>query len=606
MARENVNVSVNVRDNASKPIKGIRGGLAKLSTAAKVAAVAGIGVLTKAISASVKAFGRQEAAETKLKAALQATGQEVENNSKELFNYASELQKITTVGDEASIEIMQIGVNMGLTAQQTKQATRDAIGMSKAYGVNVQSAMRAAAAAQEGNYSMMQRYIPALRGMTDQAQLAAKAQELMGAAFDVAKAETQTFNGSIEQLSNAFGDAQEAVGAVFAPMIQRLAITIRGALEWFNDLSPSVQRVAVIVGVLTTAIAALLPVFGVLAGMIAGISLPVLAGVAGVAALTAGFFSLIKAIRSVGGVLNFLRNLFIGYIQFQLKQVKIFLSSIKKMIDLINKVPGINIPIGDALENIDKLNEKLEDKKAKRIEIEGQEEDEVTEQKLAKEQERFDALQEQEDGHQAIKDAKKEMQDEIEKQLATEKDKQEKEMISAKSDFELEKMGFTSKQIAAIRAEQNKQMKDDFDSTMGYLASGMQSKNKEIFEIGKAASIAQAIMSGAQAFNVALASAPPPFNFALAAGVAGVAASKVATISSTQMAEGGVVMPTRGGTQATIGEAGSPEAVIPLDDPEAQGMLGGGNVNVFIDSKPLARELYEVEREMIRTGELTA
>lgn len=46
-----------------------------------------------------------------------------------------------------------------------------------------------------------------------------------------------------------------------------------------------------------------------------------------------------------------------------------------------------------------------------------------------------------------------------------------------------------------------------------------------------------------------------------------------ALLPSIQMAEGGVVMPRPGGTLATIGEAGKPEAVIPLD---RLGSLGGG------------------------------
>jgi len=93
----------------------------------------------------------------------------------------------------------------------------------------------------------------------------------------------------------------------------------------------------------------------------------------------------------------------------------------------------------------------------------------------------------------------------------------------------------------------------------------------------------------------------------LAAGV-GLAGAGVAAINSIQLAEGGIVQPQSGGVSATIAEAGSAEAVIPLDDPEAKAMLGGGgnNISINISGKPLAKEMYEIQQEMIRTGELSA
>lgn len=74
-------------------------------------------------------------------------------------------------------------------------------------------------------------------------------------------------------------------------------------------------------------------------------------------------------------------------------------------------------------------------------------------------------------------------------------------------------------------------------------------------------------------------------------------------------AAGGIVMPRQGGTRAIIGEAGSPEAVIPLDSMKGKQMLGGG-VNITIQAGTLIaddmsvqefarridRELYKLSR----------
>lgn len=69
----------------------------------------------------------------------------------------------------------------------------------------------------------------------------------------------------------------------------------------------------------------------------------------------------------------------------------------------------------------------------------------------------------------------------------------------------------------------------------GELASLTSSGNKELAAIGKAAAVAQATIDGYVAVQKALASAPPPFNFALAAAVALKTGVQVAGIMSTNV-----------------------------------------------------------------------
>jgi len=49
-------------------------------------------------------------------------------------------------------------------------------------------------------------------------------------------------------------------------------------------------------------------------------------------------------------------------------------------------------------------------------------------------------------------------------------------------------------------------------------------------------------------------------------------------------AEGGIVLPTPGGTLAIIGEAGQSEAVIPLDRLDAMMGRGGGNISITVNA----------------------
>jgi len=69
----------------------------------------------------------------------------------------------------------------------------------------------------------------------------------------------------------------------------------------------------------------------------------------------------------------------------------------------------------------------------------------------------------------------------------------------------------------------------------GSLAGLSRSSNREIAAIGKAAAVTQATIDGVLAVQKALASAPPPANYALAAAVGVAAAANVAQIMSTNL-----------------------------------------------------------------------
>ncbi|RZJ83950.1 MAG: hypothetical protein EON88_27950, partial [Brevundimonas sp.] len=101
----------------------------------------------------------------------------------------------------------------------------------------------------------------------------------------------------------------------------------------------------------------------------------------------------------------------------------------------------------------------------------------------------------------------------------------------------------SEQEAAAAKAQANAAYQDqrlaNADSFFSTLAELQNSSNKELAALGKAAAIAQATIDGYVAVQKALASAPPPFNYALAAAVGVVAAANVAQIAG--MADGGLV-----------------------------------------------------------------
>lgn len=94
-----------------------------------------------------------------------------------------------------------------------------------------------------------------------------------------------------------------------------------------------------------------------------------------------------------------------------------------------------------------------------------------------------------------------------------------------------------------IKAEEalNKQKTADLKDTLGTIATLQSSNNKGLAAAGKAAAITQATIDGYAAVQKALASAPPPFNFALAALVGAATANNVNKIRSVGLNDGGVI-----------------------------------------------------------------
>jgi len=156
----------------------------------------------------------------------------------------------------------------------------------------------------------------------------------------------------------------------------------------------------------------------------------------------------------------------------------------------------------------------------------------------------------------------------------------------------------TAEADAIIARDQEKKdilvaQEQNFKSTLGTISSLASAKNRELAVVGKIAATAMAIMNTSEAVTKALASAPPPFNFALAAAVGAAGAVQIATIQGVQFAKGGLVKGSGPGIIANIGEKGRDEAILPLEDSGAMRRIGsaiakqsgggGGITNIYVN-----------------------
>jgi len=176
------------------------------------AAAVSVGALTKAMKDSIDAYGQQITAERTLAGAIEATGESADELLPRYKRLASEIQSVTTVGDESTLALMQQAQSMGISSDKMEEATKGAIGLSKAFGMNTRQAIKGVANAMQGEFQTLQRYIPALRSATTDTEKMALVQKAMADGFEVAKSEADSAYGSMQQLGNTAGDLQEELG----------------------------------------------------------------------------------------------------------------------------------------------------------------------------------------------------------------------------------------------------------------------------------------------------------------------------------------------------------------------------------------------------------
>lgn len=131
---------------------------------------------------------------------------------------------------------------------------------------------------------------------------------------------------------------------------------------------------------------------------------------------------------------------------------------------------------------------------------------------------------------------------------------------------------YAQQQLANDR-NQAKARQQVYASMWGALTNLANSSNRKVAAIGKVASVAQATMSMFTGAAKAL-ELPFPANLAAVATVLAQGAMLVEQIQSVKLAEGGLVKAVTGGVNTVIGEGGSDEAVLPLDNTRAMQRIG--------------------------------
>ncbi len=191
---------------------------------------------------SIELWNRQERAVRQLRLAMELLGKESETSG--LKEFAGHIQALTTVGDEAAMELMQLGASMGKMSGDTlKGATLAAIGFSTTLRMDAVSAMRLVAKAAQGNTESLGRYgIEIDKTLSKDEQF----QQILAQGiehFKHAQDEAATTAGQVSQLGNAWSDAKEQLGEYLLSFEGYVKVT-KGLEKFLRNFPDYMQLVA--------------------------------------------------------------------------------------------------------------------------------------------------------------------------------------------------------------------------------------------------------------------------------------------------------------------------------------------------------------------------
>lgn len=555
-----------------------------LASSAVIGAVNAIGSGISALAGNIKEFTNaasiQEDAVNRLNTQLALTGDFSQEASQDLQAFASALQESTRFGDESILNNIALAKSFGATNEQAKQIAVAATDLAESLGIDLESATRNVAKTLGGFAGELGESIPALKNLTKEQLQAGAGIDLLAQRFaGAASAGVQSFSGALQQTQNTIGDTQESLGELITQNPLVIA-AIQGVGDIFKGFQDDIKgSQGAINNFVDRGISFLIDGLGF--------------AIEGVAKLNSAFVGfqnlnttvsrfLFETIQSLeefalstaetaNAILSFFGQQNTAITQF-IEAQKLAIESTQEVID--QRTEEINLRI-EQEEQFTKTFEELSERVTTALKTRVEE---------AKKQ----------DGEQLKSTLNRiNLEGKAQKKAAADQRKVE----DTKTEYEK----LSQDQRAA-----------NLTSTLGQIGALTAQSNKELFAIGKAAALANAVIRGQEAIQIALSSAPPPFNFALAAAVGAAQAVQVSRIISQKppaFQSGGIVGGSSFNGDNVLARVNSGEMIINQQQQTAlfnfinkanrtQGAMAssGGDVVVSIDGEVIARAVRDQKR----------
>ena len=156
--------------------------------------------------------------------------------TKRLKEFASEMQKVSDVGDEQMLPMMADLIAKGRTEEETMQIMKVALDMSAGGAMSLDTAITQLNATLNGNVGRLGQQNSELKDLTEEELKQGKAVEILGEKY---KGLSKATADSQKQLKNAVGDLKENMGQIFE---QALAPMRNFFTEVITNLNNSITK----------------------------------------------------------------------------------------------------------------------------------------------------------------------------------------------------------------------------------------------------------------------------------------------------------------------------------------------------------------------------
>lgn len=200
----------------------------------------------------------------------------------------------------------QLGISM-TNSDGSSKSLRDVMGQLREKFATLTPAQQASAAATLFGKEAMSGMLAIITASDSEYNgLASSIDNCDGRASEMASTMQNNLNGQLTALKSALEGAGISIGNALLPMIKALVSGIQGLVNWFNNLSPGMQRFIAIAGLIVAAIGPILLILGSLASAIG--SIISIAGVLGVSVgalvgIFSGVVAGIAAVIAIGALL---------------------------------------------------------------------------------------------------------------------------------------------------------------------------------------------------------------------------------------------------------------------------------------------------------------
>lgn len=553
---------------------------------------------------SVEMANKNARAVNMLSAAYQNVGYTAEGALKQAKAFASEMQNLTGIADEAFLDAQRLLANYGVVGAKAQEGIRAAYALSVSQGMSFETALMQIAKAAAGSTASLSRYGIVLGDNVKEGEKFDAVLKQINDKFGAsAQAAMGDMTSQVSALKESWGDLREEIGNYLIPVLQKFVSVSKEAISALNFLfnkdrttdqiayQKNLERVAQINKEISEQNKR----------------------------LNSSWYNPQLAQKRIDE-LNKEKALLESAMDVQRKRfdkeaqvAKVQNEQAEKQATQINNARTLNAAAEERAKKeavvAQKLKDQLEtfrqnaqqsanERKVKfTAEIAGAslsglsdidnrlEQEHILQQQLAEVREQ--ALQEQIARAQTAADTETEIG---QTRIATALEQLEEfnaEQLILNEEYTQNRLALdtrieeSNKSLYAIQKFLDNQRVKDFSGTMNDLAKLQNSKSKELVAVGKAAGIAQATIDTAQGAIAAYQSlAHIPYvgtalGIAAAAALTAYGAERIAEIGRVKMAEGGLVKAVTGGVPAVVGEGGSDEAVLPLDNANAMRRIGG-------------------------------